>query len=81
MKLTELIKMFREANKGQSERHIFEVEINHILELTEKAEKMQKALEFYAQGGHPAMDMWQHPELGYFTGKRACQVLAEVDGE
>lgn len=36
------------------------------------------ALEFYSQGGHPAMDMWEHKDLGYFTGKRARHELTRI---
>ena len=38
-----------------------------------------ETLEFYSQGGHPAMDMWKHKDLGYFTGKRAQKALTALE--
>ena len=48
-----------------------------VQKLEERIEKLREVMEFYAQGGHSAMDMWQHPDLGYFTGKRARQALKD----
>lgn len=136
MKLTELIKMFREAREKASQgpwRHapgdsycaypivinnkrdfIFEdhaghdcdpkfceageptdehdpafivIAANHILELTEKAEKMQRALEFYADSAHMINVDYEEFEaipgnkdfIEQEHGLRARQVLAEAE--
>lgn len=47
--------------------------------LEKMVDVMREALNFYGLGGHPAMDMWQHETLGYFTGKRAQEALAKVE--
>lgn len=49
--------------------------------LEQKLEKAIKALEFYANGGNHNLDIWHDEKLGYFTGKRARQVLKEIKGE
>ncbi len=126
MKLTELVKMFREARKKatQGNAEVFRMDgdcgyfnfmleipgaedhivahfsesdnpkskqnaefnmacLNHILELTEKAEKMQKALEFYADTngqwgpGLVELDIKNNYQP---LGNKARQVLAEVEG-
>jgi hypothetical protein len=48
-----------------------------VAELESRIANLREVVEFYSNGGHPAMDMWQHPDLGYFTGKRARQALEE----
>ena len=53
--------------------------LTDIATLLEVVRVYKDALEFYAQGGHPAMDMWKHAELGYFTGKRAQACLARAE--
>lgn len=42
---------------------------------------VMECLEFYAQGGNSNMDIWEHKELGYFTGKRAKALLTKLKGE
>jgi hypothetical protein len=64
--------------------------LNHILELTEKAEKMQKALEFYAiESPEFSCEISEYVGKGQIlegwklidTGNKARQVLAEVEEE
>ncbi|MFN7295182.1 MAG: hypothetical protein ACK5T9_02865, partial [Bacteroidota bacterium] len=55
------------------------VEYSEYEKLKKENEVLMETLEFYAQGGYPEMDMWQHPDLGYFTGKRARQTLEQAD--
>ena len=45
----------------------------------ELIEKLAEALDFYSKGGNFNTDIWVHPDLGYFTGKRAKKILAELD--
>ena len=53
-------------------------------ELLEKIERleaenrdMREVLEFYANGGNFNRDIWYDKELGFFTGRRAREVLAK----
>jgi hypothetical protein len=40
-----------------------------------------EVLEFYSNGGNPPQDVWEHKELGYFTGKRAREAIARIKGD
>jgi len=46
-----------------------------------RAQGLVDALEFYANGGNFNRDIWIDEKLGYFTGKRARQALADFSGE
>lgn len=55
--------------------HCRERQKNQELKLELKRER--ECVDWYAQGGHPNMDMWKHETLGYFTGKRARETIAQ----
>lgn len=48
---------------------------NALPDLLDALSEAVSLLEFYSKGGHPAMDMVEHKELGFFTGKRANEFL------
>lgn len=47
----------------------------------EMIREFRKELEFYGNGGNFNLDLWEHPELGHFTGKRARAVLQKWQGK
>jgi hypothetical protein len=92
MRLTELIQIFKEASElAQPDvngiNYQLIVQRHHILELTEKAEKMQKALEFYADSAHMINVDYEEFEaipgnkdfIEQEHGLKARKVLAEVE--
>jgi hypothetical protein len=48
-----------------------------VAALRKRLEEAVEVIEFYSKGGNFQTDIWQHPNLGYFTGKRAREFLKE----
>lgn len=48
-------------------------------QLTKENDKLKECLAFYAKGGNFNMDIWFDEKLGYFTGKKAKELLEEIE--
>ena len=56
--------------------------LKHGIDLVRVTELLREAntlLDFYSRGGNANMDVWKHEELGFFTGKRAREFLANPE--
>lgn len=78
-RILELVNKGLEFEEFQASRSYFTGWANwqHLVKLGQWAqEHAVSALSFYSKGGNFSHDVWLHPSLGYFTGKRAGEVLA-----
>lgn len=59
-------------------RFIHQLAKAHAAGHAELLAQVLPVLEFYSKGGNFQTDIWQHSELGYFTGKRARELLQKL---
>ena len=79
-KLSENIVSNWERSIGDAGAPTLQMRIERLLQAYEcEIAEYRQVLEFYGNGGNSNQDVWVHPDLGYFTGKKAREVLKKYE--